>query len=163
MTIAPSFDALDQNGIRHRLADYRGRWLALYFYPRDDTPHCTQQACSVRDHREALAEHGIAVLGVSAQDGTAHRAFAAKHRLNFPLLVDAGQTLGRAYGALGDGVGGWLRSRLGAYRRITVLISPDGRIAKVIDTPDVQDHAGEILRSVAAGQAATLPGEALSS
>lgn len=148
MNAAPDFDALDQNGVRHRLADYRGRWLVLYFYPRDDTPQCTRQACSIRDARETLQRMNVAVLGVSAQDGTTHRAFAARHGLNFPLLIDDGLHIATGYGALGTGWQGWLRRLLGAYRRITVVIAPDGRIAQRIDTPDVRDHAGQILRSI---------------
>lgn len=142
---APDFDAFDQHGQRHRLADYRGRWLALYFYPRDDTPGCTKQACSIRDGRSALADRGLTVLGVSAQDGAAHRAFSDKFSLNFPLLVDDGLRIGRAYGALGSGLSALLRRGLGAYRRISVLIDPDGRIARVIDRPDVSRHADELL------------------
>lgn len=142
---APDFDALDQHGARHRLSDYRGRWLALYFYPRDDTPGCTKQACSLRDQRVQLAARNIAVLGVSAQGAAAHRAFTEKYALNFPLLIDEDMRIARAYGALGDGPGGLLRRWLGAYRRITFLIDPDSRIARVIDRPDVSRHAEELL------------------
>lgn len=142
---APDFDAVDQHGTRHRLADYRDRWLLLYFYPRDDTPGCTKQACSLRDHRAQLAARGVAVLGVSAQGAAAHRAFGEKHRLDFPLLVDDGMRIGRAYGALGQGLSRWLRSRFGAYRRISYLIDPQGRIARLIERPDVSRHAEEVL------------------
>lgn len=142
---APDFDAIDQHGQQHRLADYRGRWLALYFYPRDDTPGCTKQACSIRDGRAALAARGLTVLGVSAQGSAAHRAFADKFALDFPLLVDDGQRIARHYGALGNGLAGLLRRWLGAYRRISVLIDPEGRIAHVIERPDVSRHADELL------------------
>jgi peroxiredoxin Q/BCP len=142
---APDFDAIDQHGQRHRLADYRGRWLALYFYPRDDTPGCTKQACSIRDGRVALAARGLVVLGVSAQGDAAHRAFADKFALDFPLLVDDGQRIARSYGALGNGPAGLLRRWLGAYRRISVLIDPEGRIAHLIERPDVSRHADELL------------------
>lgn len=142
---APDFDAFDQHGNRHRLADYRGRWLALYFYPRDDTPGCTKQACSIRDGRAALAARGLTVLGVSAQGSAAHRAFADKFALDFPLLVDDGQRIARRYDALGSGATGLLRRWLGAYRRISVLIDPEGRIAQVIERPDVSRHADELL------------------
>jgi peroxiredoxin Q/BCP len=147
---APDFDAPDQNGTRHRLADYRGRWLALYFYPRDDTPGCTKQACSLRDHRSQLAARDVAVLGVSAQGAAAHRAFTEKYALNFPLLIDGDMRIARAYGALGAGPGGLLRRWLGAYRRISFLIDPDGRIAHVIDRPDVSRHAEELLAQLPA-------------
>ncbi|MEK7881821.1 peroxiredoxin [Methyloversatilis sp. NSM2] len=142
---APDFDAIDQHGQRHRLADFHGRWLALYFYPRDDTPGCTKQACSIRDGRAALAARGLTVLGVSAQGSAAHRAFTDKFALDFPLLVDEGQHIARRYGALGSGPAGLLRRWLGAYRRISVLIDPEGHIAHVIERPDVSRHADELL------------------
>lgn len=142
---APDFDALDQHGTRHSLTDYRGRWLALYFYPRDDTPGCTKQACSIRDGHAALAARGLTVLGVSAQGAAAHAAFAGKFGLDFPLLIDDGLLIARRYGALGSGPIALLRGWLGLYRRISVLIDPEGRIARVIERPDVSRHADELL------------------
>lgn len=152
---APDFDVPDQHGTRHRLSDYRGRWLALYFYPRDDTPGCTKQACSLRDHRSQLAAHDVAVLGVSAQGAAAHRAFTEKYALNFPLLIDEEMRIARAYGALGGGPGGLLRRWLGAYRRITFLIGPDGRIAHIIDHPEVGRHGEELLALLRARKSIT--------
>ncbi len=142
---APDFDAFDQHGRRHRLTDYRGGWLALYFYPRDDTPGCTKQACSIRDGRAALAARGLAVLGVSAQGGAAHQAFADKFGLDFPLLIDDGLLIGCRYGALGRGPLALLRRWLGAYRRISVLIDPEGHVAHVIEQADVNHHADQLL------------------
>ena len=143
---APPFEGKATDGTPVSLGDYRGRTLVLYFYPMDDTPGCTKQACSLRDHQAELAARGAAVLGVSTQDEASHRRFTGKHRLNFPLLADTDGAVGRAYGVLG---GGGLLSRLkaaaGLADRVTFVIGPDGRIAHVIDRPDVANHADEVL------------------
>lgn len=143
---APDFSATTTEGKRVSLADYRGRKLVLYFYPRDDTPGCTKQACSLRDHSAELAAKGAAVLGVSTQGEESHRAFTRKFNLNFPLLADTDGAVGRAYGTLG---GGGLVSRLkaaaGMADRVTFVIDENGRIAHVIDKPKVASHAEEVL------------------
>ena len=127
-------------------SDFRGRKLVLYFYPRDDTPHCTREACSLRDGMGALAARGAAVVGVSAQGAASHRAFAAKHGLGFPLLVDEDRAIGRAYGVLGGrGLLARLRTAAGLAARVTFVIDEAGRIAHVIERPDVARHAEEIL------------------
>jgi peroxiredoxin Q/BCP len=94
---APDFEAIDTRGSPIRLVDYRGRKLVLYFYPMDDTPGCTKQACSLRDFNAEIARKGAAILGVSAQSKDSHQRFTEKYRLNFPLLVDTGQTVAKAY------------------------------------------------------------------
>ena len=143
---APDFRGTTTDGRPVALADYRGRKLVLYFYPRDDTPHCTQQACSFRDHQAELAARGAAVLGVSAQDAASHRRFSDKFRLNFPLLADTDGAVGRAYGTLGGrGLVAKLKTALGAADRVTFIIDAEGRIAHVIDRPDVANHAEEVL------------------
>ncbi len=143
---APDFHARDTEGATVSLADYRGRKLVLYFYPKDDTPGCTRQACSLRDHLAQIAAKGAAVLGVSTQDEASHQAFTRKHRLNFPLLVDADGAVGRAYGTLGGrGLLGRLKSALGWSDRVTFVIDEQGRIAHVIDRPDVGRHGDEVL------------------
>lgn len=89
MKQAPDFSLLDQDGITHHLSDYAGKWLVLYFYPKDDTPGCTTEACNFRDERDAIAEFGNAeVVGVSKDSVKSHRKFADKHGLNFTLLSD---------------------------------------------------------------------------
>lgn len=129
-----------------RLEDFRGRTLVLYFYPRDDTPGCTRQACSLRDHMAVLASRGVAVLGVSTQGVDSHRAFTRKHALNFPLLVDADGAIGRAYGVLGGGgLLARLRTAAGLAQRVTFVIDGQGRIAHVIERPDVARHGEEVL------------------
>ena len=143
---APEFRGTTTDGREVALADYRGRKLVLYFYPRDDTPHCTQQACSLRDHAAELAARGAAVLGVSTQDVASHRRFSEKYRLSFPLLADADGRVGRAYGTLGGpGLVARLKSALGLASRVTFIIDEHGRIAHVIDRPDVAHHAEEVL------------------
>jgi len=143
---APHFEGVTGDGRSVRLEDYRGRTLVLYFYPKDDTPGCTRQACSLRDGAQALAAAGVAVLGVSTQDEASHRAFSAKFGLGFPLLADTSGAVGRAYGVLGGGgLTGWMRAALGWSARVTFIIDADGKIAHVIERPDVRRHADEVL------------------
>ena len=143
---APDFKGVTTDGKPVALADYRGRKLVLYFYPRDDTPGCTKQACSLRDGNAELAAKGAAVLGVSTQDERSHQAFTRKYHLNFPLLADTDGTVGRAYGTLGgSGVVDRIKTAVGMARRVTFVIDERGRIAHVIDKPDVANHAAEVL------------------
>lgn len=143
---APDFDGITTDGKHVSLKDYRGRKLVLYFYPKDDTPGCTRQACSLRDHNAELAAKGTAVLGVSTQGVESHRAFTEKHKLNFPLLVDSDGKAGRAYGTLGgDGLISKLKSAVGMADRVTFVIDETGRIAHVVDKPDVARHGEELL------------------
>lgn len=143
---APAFEALDSSGTPVRLADYRGRKLVLYFYPMDDTPGCTKQACSLRDFNAEIARKGAAVLGVSAQSKASHQRFTEKYRLNFPLLVDTGQTVAKAYGAAGAGLFGAARGLLGMNQRITYIIDEAGRISHIIDHPDTAVHGEQVLK-----------------
>ncbi len=143
---APDFSGVTTDGTPVSLADFRGRKLVLYFYPMDDTPGCTKQACSLRDHNAEIAARGAAILGVSTQDEDSHRRFTAKYRLNFPLLADRGGAVGRAYGTIGGG--GLLaaaKALVGVSDRVTFLIDEKGRIAHVIDRPDAANHAEEVL------------------
>lgn len=144
-TRAPDFTAAAGDGSIIRLADYRGRKLILYFYPRDDTPGCTAQACSLRDAAAEIGRRGTAILGVSAQDAASHRRFSAKYKLKFPLLCDSGRTIAKAYDAAGSGPGGWLRGLFGINRRISYLIDAQGYIARVVENPDCKGHGGEML------------------
>jgi peroxiredoxin Q/BCP len=143
---APDFSAVTTDGQRVSLQDFRGRTLVLYFYPKDDTPGCTKQACSLRDHNADITAKGAAVLGVSTQDQATHEAFTQKYQLNFPLLADTDGAVGRAYGTLGGaGLMAKLKSAVGLAERVTFVIDPKGRIAHVIDRPDVANHAEEVL------------------
>lgn len=145
---APAFSATTTTGERVTLADYRGRKLVLYFYPMDDTPGCTAQACSLRDHNAEIAAKGAAILGVSAQDEQSHQRFTQKHRLNFPLIADTDKQVARAYGVLGSGVFGLARSLMGAYERVTFIIDERGKVAHVIGHPDTGGHGEEVLRLI---------------
>ncbi len=136
---APAFALADAEGRLHRLADYRGRWLLLYFYPRDFTPGCTLEACALRD---AWPDLGAAVLGVSRDPPARHRRFARRLGLPFPLLCDDG-TVAAVYGAL------W---RLGPWRltrRRSFLIDPEGRIARVYRRPNPRRHGREVAEDLA--------------
>jgi peroxiredoxin Q/BCP len=118
---APAFKLADQNGVPHALEDYRGKWLVLYFYPKDDTPGCTTQACTFRDDIFKFRALGAQVVGVSIDDVGSHRSFAEKFSLPFPLLADADKQVAEAYGVLGLG---------GLYaKRETFLIDPQGVVA----------------------------------
>jgi len=143
---APDFEGVTTGGERVSLKGYRGRKLVMYFYPKDDTPGCTKQACSLRDHDREIAAKGAAILGVSTQDEESHKAFTKKFNLNFPLLADVDGTVGRAYGVLGGpGIISKLKSAAGFADRVTFVIDEKGRIAHVIDRPDVARHAEEVL------------------
>ena len=143
---APDFSAKTTDGKPVSLKEYRGRKLVMYFYPMDDTPGCTRQACSLRDHNTEIAAKGAAILGVSTQGAESHRKFTDKYRLNFPLLADTEGSVGRAYGTLGgSGLLSKLKSAAGMADRITFVIDENGRIAHVIDRPDVARHAEEVL------------------
>ena len=143
---APDFEGITTEGERVRLADYRGRKLVMYFYPKDDTPGCTRQACSLRDGNAAIVAKGAAILGVSTQDVASHAAFTRKFSLNFPLLADVDGRVARAYGTLGGaGLVSRLKAAFGLADRVTVIVDERGRIAHVIDKPDVARHADEVL------------------
>ena len=144
---APEFSGSTTDGKRVSLADYRGKKLVMYFYPMDDTPGCTKQACSLRDHDADIKAKGAEILGVSTQNEQSHRKFTEKYKLNFPLLADTDGAVGRAYGTLGGGgLMAKLKSAAGMADRVTFIIDEHGRIAHVIDKPDVANHAEEVLK-----------------
>jgi peroxiredoxin Q/BCP len=142
---APMFTATTTDGSSVSLAHYLGKKLVLYFYPMDDTPGCTKQACSLRDHYGEIRDRGAAVLGVSTQDAASHQRFTAKYQLNFPLIADADGAMGKAYGAIGDGFLGAAMNLMGMASRITFIIDENGHIAHIIDKPDCANHAEEVL------------------
>jgi peroxiredoxin Q/BCP len=143
---APDFSGKTTDGKPVSLADYRGRKLVMYFYPMDDTPGCTKQACSLRDHNAEISAKGAAVLGVSTQGEQSHQAFTKKYNLNFPLLADTDGAVGRAYGTIGGGgLISKLKSAAGMADRVTFVIDEKGKIAHVIDKPKVASHAEEVL------------------
>src|ERR1700712_2388714 len=123
---APDFSLLGLDGITHSLKDYEGRWIVLYFYPADDTPGCTTEACSLRDSRDILAEMGAEIIGISRDDPNSHEKFKAKYSLNFQLLTDPDAVAINAYGAWGKKQFG----REGILRK-TFIINPEGQVVKV--------------------------------
>src|SRR5690606_22378789 len=139
---APDFEGTTTDGSSVSLAQFRGRKLILYFYPKDDTPGCTAQACSLRDNYQALREKGAEILGVSPQHVTSHQRSTRKYRLPFPLLAAVDKRVARAYDAMGGGglAAGFLNIR-GIARRVTYIIDEEGRIAHVIERPDCANHA----------------------
>ena len=143
---APHFEASTTDGKRVSLKDYRGRKLVMYFYPMDDTPGCTKQACSLRDHNKEIRAKGAEILGVSTQGEESHQKFTRKYNLNFPLLADTDGNVGRAYGTLGGGgLVSKLKSAAGMADRVTFIIDENGRVAHVITKPNVASHAEEVL------------------
>ena len=140
---APPFEGTDQTGATVRLADFAGRPLALYFYPKDDTPGCTKQACNLRDHTGALEAAGVAVVGVSADDAESHARFAGKYDLPFPLLADPDHEILEAYGAWGEK--NLYGKKTVGIKRTTFLIGPDGTVLHVFKRPKTAAHAEEIL------------------
>lgn len=142
---APDFSAVSTDGTRVALGDFRGRKLILYFYPMDDTPGCTKQACSLRDYNAEIAAKGAAIVGVSAQGVESHQRFTGKYKLNFPLLADPEQEIAKAYGVTGSGVAGLFRSLVKANERVTFIIDEEGRVAYVIADPNCQEHGAEVL------------------
>jgi peroxiredoxin Q/BCP len=144
---APPFTATSTTGNTVQLADYAGKKLVLYFYPKDDTPGCTKQACSLRDHNHEIRAKGAEILGVSTQDANSHQRFTEKYQLNFPLLADTDKTVSQAYGAIGGGgIKGMALGALGVANRITFIIDENATIAHIIDSPNCPNHAEEVLK-----------------
>ncbi len=143
---APDFRAPDQTGQIITLTGLRGRYVVLYFYPKDITPGCTLEACGFRDRWEALQMAGAVVLGVSADSAASHRRFARMFRLPFPLLADPERRIIRAYRAERPGAL-WRRLGLGT-RRVTYLIGPDGRLVRVWSRVRALGHAAAVLAAL---------------
>jgi peroxiredoxin Q/BCP len=138
---APAFEAKDQDGKTVKLADFAGKQAVLvYFYPKDDTPGCTKEACGFRDRLDDLKKQGVAVLGVSRDDAESHKKFIAKHSLNFPLLVDTDGKITEAYGAT-------MASRP-LSRRVSFLIDKSGKIVHVTDAPAADKHLAEMKEAI---------------
>lgn len=145
---APEFRLSDQFGEEHALQDYKGQWILLYFYPKDDTPGCTKEACTIRDQFPAFKKLKMQVFGVSVDPVRKHAAFAKKYDLPFTLLADEEKMLVNAYGV-------WAKKKfmgreyMGTLRK-SFLIDPDGKIAKIYEEVKPEKHAEEVLVDVAA-------------
>lgn len=128
-----NFSAIDQNGEEHSLAKYQGNWVLLYFYPKDNTPGCTKEACAFRDLFSEFKKAEVKVLGISRDSAASHQKFALKHQLPFTLLADENKEIIKKYQA--DGL----------FKRISYLIDPKGYIAKAYPKVKPEEHAQEIL------------------
>lgn len=146
---APDFTLPDETGHNRSLADYKGKWVVLYFYPKDDTPGCTIEACSLRDARDDMADLNAEVIGVSMDDAAAHEAFKAKHSLHFTLLTDSDGEVLRAYGAWGKKMYG----REGILRK-TFIINPEGIVVKAYGRVTPLGHGDQVIAELKKQQAA---------
>ncbi|QLE47660.1 peroxiredoxin [Nostoc sp. C057] len=137
-TDAPAFTAKDTNGNTVSLSNLRGKTVVLYFYPKDDTPGCTKQACSFRDAQAQYQGKDIVILGVSADDEVSHQAFTQKYNLNFPLLADSDKSLIKAFDVDGGGYA----------KRVTYVIDPNGKITHVDTAVNTTTHASDVLATL---------------
>ena len=140
---APDFTANDQNGKPVSLADFKGKTVILYFYPKDDTPGCTAEACDFRDNYQSLIGKGFEVVGVSVDDEKSHKKFVTKHNLPFPLIADTDHSIVEAYGVWGE-KNMYGRKYMGTMRT-TFIINADGVITHVIDKVDTKASSQQVL------------------
>jgi peroxiredoxin Q/BCP len=145
---APTFKLQDQNSQTHTLEEYKGKWLVLYFYPKDNTPGCTTQACEFRDNIFAFRDAGAVIVGISVDDMASHKKFAEQHSLPFTLLADSSKTTASEYGVI-SGVSG----ALGVAQRETFLIDPTGKIAKHYQSVNPKGHSEMVLADIKSLQA----------
>ena len=143
---APTFSLEGQDGTVHTLEQYKGKKVLLYFYPKDDTPGCTTEACNFRDSHQALTDSGLVVLGVSKDTTKSHKKFAEKYELPFPLLSDVGGVVCEAYGV-------WRKKKFMGkeymgIERMSFLIDEEGKIAKVYEEVKPKEHVSEIKTSI---------------
>lgn len=148
---APGFNLQDQNGEWHKLSDYSGKWLAVYFYPKDDTPGCTTEACSFRDNIYAFQGMGAQVVGISLDDVDSHKEFSTKYKLPFTILADVGGKTAEAYGVLTD------YKLMKIASRQSFLVNPEGIIVKHYDKVDPDTHTEQVLADLQALIAAEPP------
>ncbi len=141
--IAPNFTVNDTNGKPISLSDYAGKPVVIYFYPKDDTPGCTKEACSFRDNYDQYLSKGIAVLGVSMDGEDSHYAFTEKFNLPFPLLSDVNGAMTQAYSVQGE------KNGMRYATRVTYVIGADGKISQVYTSVNTETHATDILSAIA--------------
>jgi len=141
--IAPDFKLSDQDGVVHTLKEYQGHWLVMYFYPKDETPGCTTEACEFRDNIFAYRKMGVSVVGVSVDDVDSHKKFAEHQHVPFPLLADATKSTARDYGVLVKMMG-----LFELAQRDTFIIDPTGKIAAHFSNVDPKTHSKDVLQSL---------------
>ena len=145
--MAPDFTLSDQSGTAHHLASYRGQWVLVYFYPKDDTPGCTKEACGLRDRFGEFQKIKAVVLGISVDSVESHKQFADKFHLPFPLLADTKKQVVQAYGVWGPRQ--FLGKEYMGIARTSFLIDPAGKIAKIYPKVKPEEHTDEILKDLA--------------
>lgn len=145
--VAPNFSAKNQNGKEIRLSDFKGQYVLIYFYPKDETPGCTKQACDLRDRHAQIKKMNTVVLGVSRQGAESHKKFIEKHKLPFDLLVDGDGAVGKALGVGSMPV-------VGFSQRSSLLIGPDGKVLHFYEDVDAAKHADTVLEDLKKAQAA---------
>ena len=141
---APDFSELNEDGETLTLADFAGKKLVLYFYPKDNTPTCTTQACNLRDNYESLLQNGYAVIGISTDSVASHKRFKTKHNLPFPLIADIDQRMVQAYGVWGEKKN-FGKTYMGV-NRTTFVIDESGVITEIISKIDAKAHSGQIIK-----------------
>lgn len=144
--VAPPLELRDGDGVMRRLADERGKWVIVYFYPTDDTPGCTTEACGFRDVQDELRELGAIVWGISTQGQASHQRFTSKYGLNFPLLVDEDHAIGEAWGTWQE-KSNYGRTYMGTART-SFLIDPEGRIAHTWERVRADGHVPDVLATL---------------
>ncbi|MFN3803300.1 thioredoxin-dependent thiol peroxidase [Belliella pelovolcani] len=142
--VAPDFQSIDQNGNPIKLSDFKGKKVVLYFYPKDNTPGCTSQACDLRDNYEALQKAGYVVLGVSSDSAKSHQKFIEKQNLPFSLIADEDKSVHEAYGT-------WVEKSMYGRKymgtaRTTFIIDEQGKITEIIDKVKTKEHTNQILK-----------------
>ncbi len=146
MSKAPDFCLLDQNNVNHCLKDYQGQWVLVYFYPKDDTPGCTKEACQIRDSWAEFEKLGAVVLGISGDTTSSHKKFEEKYNLPFPLLADVDKKVMEQFGVLGE------KSMFGkkyiGIKRESFLINGEGQIVKHYENVKPEIHAEEVLKDL---------------
>ena len=146
---APAFSLEDQSGETVKLSDFKGKTVVLYFYPKDDTPGCTREACAFRDEHSALQKAGAVVLGVSPDSGPSHAKFAGKYKLPFPLLADTDHAVSEKYGAWGEKT--LYGRKFMGITRSTFLLDEAGKVARVWPKVKVDGHVDQVLEAVREG------------
>jgi peroxiredoxin Q/BCP len=142
----PSFFLPDQNGVMHSLSDYKGKWVVIYFYPKDDTPGCTKEACAFRDHIQEFIKRGVVILGISKDSVASHKKFAEKYNLPFTLLSDPDHKVIEAFGAWGTKK--FMGREFVGIRRNSYLIDPAGEIVKTYEGVNPLAHAKAVLADI---------------
>jgi peroxiredoxin Q/BCP len=143
---APDFKLKDQNGKIHKLSNYQGKWVLLYFYPKDDTPGCTKEACAIRDNFPNFKKLSVVVLGVSVDSVESHKKFSQKYNLPFTLLSDERKEIVKKYGVWGKKK--FMGKEYEGTLRTSFLISPQGKIAKIYENVKPEIHAEEVLNNL---------------